>query len=408
MPALVRHTLNLESGLNDGLALPLVLFFLILAEPGGDAASSAVDLLGEVAFGALVGVVIAFVGGRALARLPGGGLSRNYEGVYALGLALAAYGFADATFGNGLIAAFVAGVALGVAEHDVPKAFAHFNESISAVLQVGVFFIFGALIVSTGWDHGVLPLIGFIVFALLIARPVAVLASLAGARLSSPVKLFVAWFGPEGGCLDAVRAAGPAVGGAGRRAGVRDRIVRDRGLDRRARADGDRRRRAGSSRRHRPSAAKGRGRVADRSDQACAGWNRNGSVRRSWRNTNESCCGGLRPSGCAGRKVGQGFLSGRAQSMLQWKKQSSQRGLRDARLLRAGGGCDAALDRCLEDWNDHGGHRATSARRCPDRPEGRFSQIARSICSGFVAVSFARGAEAALLPQNRRERGLSR
>jgi sodium/hydrogen antiporter len=198
VPALVRHTLNLESGLNDGLALPLVLFFLVLAEPGGDAASSAGELLGEVAFGAVVGVVIAFVGGRALTRLPGGGLSRDYEGVYALGLALAAYGFADATFGNGLIAAFVAGVALGVAEHDIPKAFAHFNESISSVLQVGVFFIFGALIVSTGWDHDVLPLIGFIAFALLIARPVAVLASLAGASLSSPVKLFVAWFGPKG------------------------------------------------------------------------------------------------------------------------------------------------------------------------------------------------------------------
>ena len=48
VPALVRHTLNLESGLNDGLALPFVLFFLTLAEPGGDAANSAIELLGEV------------------------------------------------------------------------------------------------------------------------------------------------------------------------------------------------------------------------------------------------------------------------------------------------------------------------------------------------------------------------
>ena len=48
----MRHTLNLESGLNDGLALPLVLFFLVLAEPGGDAAQSGIQLLGEVAWGA--------------------------------------------------------------------------------------------------------------------------------------------------------------------------------------------------------------------------------------------------------------------------------------------------------------------------------------------------------------------
>ena len=197
VPALVRNTLNLESGLNDGLALPFVLFFLVLAESGGDAGGAAAELLGEVAFGALVGIVIAFVAGRALRRLPGGGLARNYEGVFALGLALASYGLADATFGNGLIAAFVGGVALGVAEHDIPKAFAQFNESVSAVLQVGVFFIFGALIVATDFNHSVVPLIGFIAFALVVARPAAVLASLAGSRLSSPIKLFIAWFGPK-------------------------------------------------------------------------------------------------------------------------------------------------------------------------------------------------------------------
>jgi NhaP-type Na+/H+ or K+/H+ antiporter len=175
-----------------------VLFFLTLAEPGGNAGSAALELLGKVAVGALIGLVLAFIGGRALTRLPGGGLARNYEGVYALGLALAAYGLATVTFGNGLIAAFVAGVALGVAEHDIPKAFGQFNENVSAVLQVGVFFIFGALIVSIGWDHGIPALVAFIAFALVVARPLAVLGSLAGTALPSPIKLFIAWFGPKG------------------------------------------------------------------------------------------------------------------------------------------------------------------------------------------------------------------
>src|ERR671936_1156118 len=58
IPAQVRHTLNLESGLNDGLALPFVLFFIILASPGGDAGSEAMKLVGEAAFGALLGVVL--------------------------------------------------------------------------------------------------------------------------------------------------------------------------------------------------------------------------------------------------------------------------------------------------------------------------------------------------------------
>jgi len=198
VPALVRHTLNLESGLNDGLALPFVLFFLTLAEPGEHGASAAFELLGKVAVGAAIGLVLAFVGGRALTRLPGGGLARNYEGVYALGLALAAYGLAQVTYGNGLIAAFVAGVSLGVAEHDIPRAFSEFNENVSAVLQVGVFFLFGALIVSTGWHHSLPALVGFVVFALVVARPVAVIASLAGTRISGRIKMFIAWFGPKG------------------------------------------------------------------------------------------------------------------------------------------------------------------------------------------------------------------
>jgi sodium/hydrogen antiporter len=198
VPAMVRHTLNLESGLNDGLALPFVLFFLTLAEPGGNATHAALELLGKVAVGAVIGAAIAFVGGRALTRLPGGGLARNYEGVYALGLALAAYGLAQVTYGNGLIAAFVAGVALGVAEHDIPKAFSEFNENVSAVLQVSVFFLFGALIVATGWDHGVPALVAFIAFALIVARPVAVLLALAGTNLAWPLRVFIAWFGPKG------------------------------------------------------------------------------------------------------------------------------------------------------------------------------------------------------------------
>jgi sodium/hydrogen antiporter len=117
VPAVVRHTLNLESGLNDGLALPFVLFFLVLASPGGDAGSEALELLGEAAFGVVVGVVLGLIGGRLHNRLPGGGITARYEGIYAVGFGLAAFGLADVTFGNGLIAAFVAGIALGATEH---------------------------------------------------------------------------------------------------------------------------------------------------------------------------------------------------------------------------------------------------------------------------------------------------
>jgi NhaP-type Na+/H+ or K+/H+ antiporter len=198
VPKLIRHTLNLESGLNDGLALPFVLFFLVLATPGGDAGSEAATLLGEALFGAFVGIALGIAGGRMHDRFPGGGLMRRYEGIYAVGIGLVAYGFADVTFGNGLIAAFVAGIALGAVEHDIPENFIDFSENVSSIFQVVTFFVFGALIVATGFDSEIWPLLLFIPFALLVARPVAVMASLGGTGLPRPHKLFMAWFGPKG------------------------------------------------------------------------------------------------------------------------------------------------------------------------------------------------------------------
>jgi len=198
VPRLIRHTLNLESGLNDGLALPFVLFFLVLATDSGNAGGEAARLLGEALAGGAIGIALAWLGGRILAYLPGGGITSPYEGVYALGLAFAAFGLAEATYGNGLIAVFVAGIALAVARHEIPEAFSHFNESVSATFQVITFVVFGALIVATGWDGNTFALLAFIAFALLVARPAAVFVSFLGIGLPRSHKLFIAWFGPKG------------------------------------------------------------------------------------------------------------------------------------------------------------------------------------------------------------------
>lgn len=198
VPPLIRHTLNLESGLNDGLALPLVLIFLVLAAPGGDAGGAAVDQLGETLAGAAIGIGVALIGGAALDRLPGGRLAGNYEGVYGLGLALLAFGVADVTIGNGLIAAFVAGIGLAYADRQLPDAFGQFNESLSAVFQVITFLIFGALVATNGFDGSALALAAFITFALLVARPLAVWLAFLGLPLPDAQKLFIAWFGPKG------------------------------------------------------------------------------------------------------------------------------------------------------------------------------------------------------------------
>ena len=198
VPAKVRHTLNLESGLNDGLALPFVLFFLVLASPGGDAGAEAAKLAGEALVGAGIGVALGVVAGRLHISLPSGGVTARYEGIYSVGFALMAFGLAEVTIGNGLIAAFVCGIAMGASEREVPDGFVEFAENASAILQVLTFFVFGGLIYATGFHHSVPPLVLFVAFALLVARPVAVMLSFLRTGIPQSEKLFMAWFGPKG------------------------------------------------------------------------------------------------------------------------------------------------------------------------------------------------------------------
>jgi NhaP-type Na+/H+ or K+/H+ antiporter len=198
VPSSVRHTLNLESGLNDGLALPFVLFFLVLAGSAGDPGGEALKLLGQAAVGGLIGIVLGSLGGRLHLHLPSGGITARYEGIYAVGFALIAFGFSEVTWGNGLIAAFVCGIAMAATERDVPEGFVEFAENSSTIFQVLTFFVFGALIVATGFHHSIPPLVLFVLFALAVARPVAVLLSFIKTGIPRSEKLFMAWFGPKG------------------------------------------------------------------------------------------------------------------------------------------------------------------------------------------------------------------
>jgi NhaP-type Na+/H+ or K+/H+ antiporter len=198
VPSSVRHTLNLESGLNDGLALPFVLFFLVFASPTGDAQTEAAKLAGEALVGGAIGLALGGIAGRLHHRLPGGGVTPRYEGIYSVGFALAAFGLADVTFGNGLIAAFLCGISMGATEREVPQGFIEFAENAGTILQVVTFFVFGGLIVATGFEHSVPPLVVFVVFALAVARPAAVLLSFMRTGIPRDEKLFMSWFGPKG------------------------------------------------------------------------------------------------------------------------------------------------------------------------------------------------------------------
>ncbi len=197
VPQLIRHSLNLESGLNDGLALPAVLAL---------AAAAAEDtdfqwwefVLQDVAFGFVTGLVVAFVASRLMPKH--GEISPHQKALYALGVAFTAYGVAVLPpEGNGFISVFVAAIALGIWRPDIRDCFESRSEDLIEVVKLGVFLVFGAIftfdvLFQDGWAA-----VAIVAFTLLVARPAAIFTSLAGNRQVDLFgKAFMAWFGPKG------------------------------------------------------------------------------------------------------------------------------------------------------------------------------------------------------------------
>lgn len=199
VPRLVRHTLNLESGLNDGLALPFVLLFLAISvQSDTSVATIGAELALETVIGLAVGVACGLLVGVIIGRLPQAAIHARYEGLILLGTAAVSYGSAELAHGNGLIAAFVAGVGLALLRRRAPDIFHERNENITNVLHLVAFAIFGALVVEVGYNGALVPLAGFVLFALLVARPASVLVSFVGVDMARAERAFVAWFGPKG------------------------------------------------------------------------------------------------------------------------------------------------------------------------------------------------------------------
>ena len=150
VPRVVRHSLNLESGMNDGLALPAVLAFATALSPGESDFVWWRFVLQDVTLGLAFGVVGGFVASRLLPR--GRGLSENIpahqQSLYGLGAAFAIYGVAVALppAGNGFIAVFVGAITLGILRRDVAANFEHRAEDIVEIVKLGIFVVFGSLL----------------------------------------------------------------------------------------------------------------------------------------------------------------------------------------------------------------------------------------------------------------------
>jgi sodium/hydrogen antiporter len=201
VPRLVRHSLNLESGLNDGLALPAVLAFTAaLADQEGFVWWRFV--LQDVTLGFAFGIVLAWIAAKLMprGRKLTDSIPAHAQSLYALGVAFTIYGITVGLppEGNGFIAVFVGAITLGILRPDLRVNFENRADDIVEIVKLGIFVVFGALLTGDGLFGDGWAAVAFMVVVLVVARPVAIWISLAGTGVDTATKAFMAWFGPKG------------------------------------------------------------------------------------------------------------------------------------------------------------------------------------------------------------------
>lgn len=206
VPRLIRHSLNLESGLNDGLALPAVLAFLAALTVSSENFVWWRFVVQDIGLGLLYGLACGWVASLLMPRDGSRGqrdlehsIPSHQKSLYALGVAFGTYGVTVlAPRGNGFIAVFVAAIVLGIRRPDLRRHFEQRADEIVEIVKLGIFLVFGSLLTlhalfNDGWAAVALVLITF-----LIARPLAVWIALLGTSTDAGTRLFMGWFGPKG------------------------------------------------------------------------------------------------------------------------------------------------------------------------------------------------------------------
>jgi NhaP-type Na+/H+ or K+/H+ antiporter len=202
VPSRVRRLITVESGLNDGIATPVVMLAIAGAAAAVEGQSESSGLGGallELLIGVAMGVLVGFAGGWLLrwARRRGWA-AEDFIGVAVLALALMAYLAALAVSGNGFVAAFCGGIAFGAAAGPRGPAELAFLEQTGSAVSLLVWLAFGAIAVPIVVDRLNWTLVVYAVLSLTVVRMVPVALCLIGSRMDRNTVLFIGWFGPRG------------------------------------------------------------------------------------------------------------------------------------------------------------------------------------------------------------------
>jgi sodium/hydrogen antiporter len=209
VPQRMRQGLNVESGLNDGLAFPALLFVASLAGSGGTealgvgsgdtgAAGWTTFITKQLVLGPVVGLAVGLGGTLLIERAHAGDwMNEIFLRISTLALAIFAFTAAELLGGNGFIAAFAGGLVTGTRSRTVLDGVEDFGETEGQLLTLLVFLLFGAVLLpdlgSLGWRH-----VLYAALSLTVVRMLPVALSLVGTRLTLSSVLFLGWFGPRG------------------------------------------------------------------------------------------------------------------------------------------------------------------------------------------------------------------
>jgi NhaP-type Na+/H+ or K+/H+ antiporter len=200
VPAGIRQALNVEAGLNDGLCVPFLMFFIALAaaKTEGREASLMQFIVEQLGYGLVIGGGIGLVGGWLLGLAERRRwIAETFQQIGVVTLPLLCFAVSEIVGASMFIAAFVAGLAVQVGFKEAGARSVEFAEEWGQLFNLSVFFLFG-LVAVQAWSQFNLVLVTYAVLSLTVVRMLPVATALIGTRLSVASIMFMGWFGPRG------------------------------------------------------------------------------------------------------------------------------------------------------------------------------------------------------------------
>ena len=203
VPVRIRQTLNIESGLNDGIALPFLLLAIAMADSEAlfhNPFDFLLSVLVQIGLGIVAGLVFGYLGTRFVQwGQRSGWMSRIYQKLSALALILLAYGLAELIGGNGFIAAFCFGLAsTNFAGNEESEDLFEYAETEVTIFMLLTFLLFGAVMLPPAIEAINPEIVLYAVLSLTLVRMLSVAISMVGAKIRPVTNLFLGWFGPRG------------------------------------------------------------------------------------------------------------------------------------------------------------------------------------------------------------------